>query len=461
MFQSILSLLGGALLLSPVAYGSLPPVAKTLNGSYFGQYLPEFHQEIFRGVRFANAPRLNNPESLNETWKGTRSAEHNGHGCWVPWLNPSSGIDMSPHYKRANVTIDEDCLNLNILRPAGYEGKKLPVVVYIYGGGWIGGLGADLNTNSSYMLQSSVKRRAPYIVVNLNYRVGFLGFPGGSEAWSQGITNLGLKDQRMALRWVHENIAGFGGDPNKVTLWGQSAGSISIAHQILAYDGQGADELFRGGIMVSGGPYSSNTLYPNNSGSTALYEETLKYTGCEGKKNSLECLRQAPVEAVSMAAINAPPLAIWPMIDGDFITGPPVEQLNKKRFSRKIRLIVGANSDEGLLTANGFNPATETETEVAGLLRGIFPNARQSLLDKILEAYSADSPSPPYSLQMDFPFCKAMHEAKLICGAQYRRIAAILGDWFQIGPRRTFAEQWVAGGGTVYSYRYDGSPCYS
>ncbi|KAI9147654.1 Lipase 2 [Paramyrothecium foliicola] len=439
MFQSVLGLFVAVLTALPVAVGKQPPTAKTLNGTYVGRHIPEFSQDVFLG-------------------EGTRSAQHNGHACWVPWLDPAYGLPVAPLYERANVTVDEDCLNLNILRPAGYEGKKLPVVVYIYGGGWIGGFGAEQNTNTSYMLQSSVARNAPYIIVNINYRVGFLGFPGGYQAWSAGITNLGLKDQRIALRWVHENIAAFGGDTGKVTLWGQSAGSMSVAHQVLAYRGEGADKLFRGGIMVSGTPYFTNTLYPNSPGSLALYNETLYRTNCTDAENTLECLRKAPVEAVAAAGVTAPALAIWPMIDGDFISEPPTTQLQNGRFSRKIKLIIGANSDEGLAAAGGFAAAAETDADVANGLRLAFPGARQSVIDQVLEAYPVDGPSPPYALPPDFPFCEAMRKADLPCTAQYRRMAAILGDLVQAGARRNFAEQWTAKGGTAYSYRFDTDP---
>jgi carboxylesterase type B len=156
--------------------------------------------------------------------------------------------------------ISDECLNLNIIRPskaslnkAGFADAKLPVAVWLYGGGFSDGFGADLNSNFSWIVQASVAQGMPIMAVTLNYRTGFLGFPGGEDVMAAGVTNLGLKDQRHALQWIQENIAAFGGDPSKVTVWAQSAGANSIAHQLMAYgSGAGTKDLFRGGIMISG-----------------------------------------------------------------------------------------------------------------------------------------------------------------------------------------------------------------
>ncbi|KAI9148427.1 Carboxylic ester hydrolase [Paramyrothecium foliicola] len=449
------------LLVPSRAFGRTAPTAKTLNGTYIGRYLPEFDQDLFLGVPFASAPRLDNPQSLNETWQGTRSAEYYRFACWTGFLNESLGLglNVSRSFDNVNVTIDEECLNLNIIRPAGYDGKaKLPVVVWFHGGGFVSGFGADGSTNTSYLIQSSVKRDVPFIVITLNYRLGFLGFPGGYQSLAAGITNIGLKDQRIALRWINENIAAFGGDPKKVTLWGQSAGAASVAHQILAHNGQGAEKLFRGAIMVSGSPYGTNALYPTHPACVAVYEATLNNTGCWTAENTLDCLRKAPVEAVWRAGAFAPLPSIWTMIDGDFITEPPIYQLQKGKFSRRITIITGANNDEGLLSANYFGPNAENDSDVEKLLKTIFPNARQSTIDQVLNAYPVEAQSPPYSLPMHSRFCDAMRDVNLTCGSQYRRVAAIMGDFSQISGRRIMAEQWAAAGGIVYSYRFDTVP---
>ena len=191
------------------------PTAKTRNGTYTGIYLPEFEQDVFLGVPYANAPRLENPQSLVEGWAGTRPAAFNGDACLA--LVPQEIQDIF------NISVSDDCLNLKIVRPSGRSQKDplLPVVVWIYGGGFATGFNVDSNTNTSCVIQASVENGTPIMSVHINYRLGFFGFPGGHQAAAAGITNLGLKDQRLALAWIQENIAGFGGDPDKVTLWGQ------------------------------------------------------------------------------------------------------------------------------------------------------------------------------------------------------------------------------------------------
>ncbi|KAH8172559.1 carboxylesterase family protein [Sarocladium implicatum] len=295
--------------------------------------------------------------------------------------------------------------------------------------------------------------------VSINYRVGFYGFPGGVQATQAGIVNLGLKDQRLALAWIQENIEAFGGDPNKVTLWGQSAGSAAIGYQWLAYDGQGAENLFRGTILVSGGPLSSNMLYPTHPNCIEGYENILNVTGCDAADNTLECVKETSVDDVLLASSTAPFPTWWPSIDGDFIVRPPDWQLQIGHFSPKISSIVGANNDEGLVSANLYAQGVETEEDLQQVLKKLFPAARDSVLQEVLDAYPADGPSPPYSLPTpDDRFCEAMIEAGLPCPGQYRRVAAIVGDYAQIGARRVQARGYSAGGAKVYSYRFDTNP---
>jgi len=122
----------------------------------------------------------------------------------------------------------------------------------VYGGGFRQGSATDPMWNMSYIVQQSVRQNQPVIGISINYRLSFFGFPNGQAALDAGISNLGLKDQRIAFQWVQENIGAFGGDPSKVTIWGESAGSDSIAYQLVANGGQGGSNLFRGAIMASG-----------------------------------------------------------------------------------------------------------------------------------------------------------------------------------------------------------------
>jgi carboxylesterase type B len=115
----------------------------------------------------------------------------------------------------------EDCLSINVASPAG--ASNLPVAVWIYGGGFASGSNAWPVYNLSWVVNASQQANKPVIAVSLNYRLSVLGFLAGSELAAEGNVNLGILDQRMALQWVQENIAAFGGDPTRVTVFGESA----------------------------------------------------------------------------------------------------------------------------------------------------------------------------------------------------------------------------------------------
>lgn len=143
----------------------------------------------------------------------------------------------SPLLKNNIVGGQEDCLTLNVQRPAGTkEGDKLPVMLWIFGGGFE--LGSTAMYDGSNVVARSVELGKPVVFAAVNYRVGGFGFLGGKEILAEGSSNLGLLDQRLGMQWVADNIAAFGGDPDKVTLWGESAGAISIFDQLIANNGK-------------------------------------------------------------------------------------------------------------------------------------------------------------------------------------------------------------------------------
>lgn len=187
------------------------PRARIKNGTVNGRHLPSFDQDLFLGVPFADAPRLANPTPLNKSWDTPFDASAYGPTCY--------GFGSNQLLPQINASQSEDCLNLNIIRPSGIRpNKPLPVLVWIYGGGYRQGASADPMWNMSYIVQTSVENEQPIIGVSINYRLSFLGFPSGQDVMDAGAANLGLKDQRMAFEWVQENIGAFGGDPSKVTI---------------------------------------------------------------------------------------------------------------------------------------------------------------------------------------------------------------------------------------------------
>jgi carboxylesterase type B len=135
--------------------------------------------------------------------------------------------------------LSENCLYLNVIRPTGIDDTaELPVAVWIHGGGLTMGGSADRRYNLSFIVEHSVEMGTPIIGVSLNYRLSAFGFLTGEAALTAGATNIGFRDQRLALQWVRENIQAFGGSSEKVTIWGESSGAESMMAQVLAYNGK-------------------------------------------------------------------------------------------------------------------------------------------------------------------------------------------------------------------------------
>lgn len=188
------------------------------SASYSGVYLPTFKQDAFLGINFAPEPRRFTPATL-ATPSGHTDAKKYGNSC------PAYGGDTD--YIKGISEMKEDCLNLNIVRPSGIHGN-LPVMVWIYGGGWQMGSNADPRYNLSYIVEQSVLSGKPVIGVSINYRLAGFGFLYSQEVANSGNTNLGLRDQRTALQWIQKYIRSFGGDPRKVTIWGEVCHSQNI-----------------------------------------------------------------------------------------------------------------------------------------------------------------------------------------------------------------------------------------
>ncbi len=193
------------------AVNTAAPSIITRNGTVQGRYLPEFHQDLFLGIPFARAPRLANPMPWDEVYCSSAPLDASEYGPTCYGFGSNQIL---------NLTQSEECLNLNVIRPSGVDpDAALPVLLWMYGGGWRQGSSADPMWNMSYIVAQSVAQSQPVIAVSINYRLSFLGFPGGQDAVDAGVTNLGLKDQRASFRWVKENIEAFGGDPSKLTIW--------------------------------------------------------------------------------------------------------------------------------------------------------------------------------------------------------------------------------------------------
>lgn len=207
---AICSLLHFSLALPSFATAESSPQAKIKNGTIEGYHVPAYKQDFFLGVPYAQPPlgplRYRVPHSLNTSYSNTLNAK-----AYYPLCVGYGGDDIG-------YEVSEDCLALNVIRPSGYEGQKLPVAVWIHGGGLQMGGTADRRYNLSFIVDNSVEIGKPMIGVSVGYRLASWGFLYSQEVQGSGQTNLGLRDQRLALHWLQENIEAFGGDASKVRL---------------------------------------------------------------------------------------------------------------------------------------------------------------------------------------------------------------------------------------------------
>lgn len=203
---------------------SSPPVVTIKNGTLKGSYNPNYDQDFFLGVPYAAPPvsdlRFQLPAPPTP-WNKIRNADTYGPWC----LGNSLGLTG---FSKDTLSLEsEDCLHANVIRPAGTNaGAKLPVLAWIQGGGWDEGSSADQRYNGSFLFSHSVAMDSPILFVSFNYRLGIFGTLAGPAIEEAGLTALLLRDQRQAFAWIQENIASFGGDPSRVTVFGESAGTV-------------------------------------------------------------------------------------------------------------------------------------------------------------------------------------------------------------------------------------------
>jgi para-nitrobenzyl esterase len=322
-----------------------PLVVKTTDGKVQGKTINDGKVRAFQGIPYAAPPvgdlRWKAPQP-SAKWKGKLDATKYGHHCWQTNAFP----DMS--FQDAATPADpgsEDCLFLNVYAPASAKPKaKLPVMFWIHGGGYSGGSGSEPRHNGDFLPLKGV------VLVTINYRLGVFGFLALPElATEQGGSsgNYGFMDMVAALQWVKQNIAGFGGDPGNVTIFGESAGSFAVSTLMAAPPAQG---LFQKAIGESGGALSHGGISGNSLAEVGpKNEEWLNKLGAL----SLAQMRAIPAEKL-VAAVHEPGAArVGPVIDGKFLT-EPVEAIYLAGKQAHIPLLAGFNRDEGSYLANGM-----------------------------------------------------------------------------------------------------------
>ena len=318
-------------LTASVAFAQLngeAPRVKIANGTVEG--INESGIKTFKGVPFAAPPagdlRWKEPQPVKD-WTGVRKADKFGpRAMQLPVFG-----DMNFRSDGMN----EDCLYLNVWTPAKTGNEKLPVLVYFYGGGFMAGDGSELRYDGESMARTGI------VTVTVNYRLGIFGFLSHPELTKESphhaSGNYGLLDQSAALQWVQKNIAPFGGDPKKVTIAGESAGSFSVSAQM-------ASPLSRN--IIAGAIGESGSLLGLNPTATLKDAEKAGIDfGTSIKASTLADLRAMPADQLLKATANAG-FGRFPIcIDGYFFPKSPLEIFEKGEQAH-VPLLVGWNSQE-------------------------------------------------------------------------------------------------------------------
>ena len=280
----------------------------------------------YKGIRYATAGRWEYPVQVTG-WEGVYDATRYGNCSYQAraFYNEADMPEKAFYYnefrKGETYTYSEDCLFLNIFTPeAAKEGDKLPVLVYIHGGGFTGGCGHEKHFDGPVWPAKGI------IGVTLNYRLGPLGFACLPELKEEaGFTgNYGLYDQLTAIRWVKDNIASFGGDPENITIMGQSAGAMSVQQHCLS---PLSDGLFHKAVMSSGGGVSKMMSAAAPEKSYDFWHAVMERTGCA----DLAAFRTLPADRL-FAAWQETKKEVkgggcFPVLDGRFVVGSGVDLL--------------------------------------------------------------------------------------------------------------------------------------
>ncbi len=312
---------------------------------------------VFKGIPFAAPPvgdlRFKPPAPVQK-WSGIKKTTAFAPACMQnSAANPRLGLPA--------LTVSEDCLYLNIWTPATSPNEKLPVMVWIYGGGFTAG------TTSYDLYNGANLAKKGVIVVSIAYRVGpfgFLTYRGLDAEFAHHVSgNYGLMDQIAGLKWVKDNIAAFGGDPNRVTIFGESAGGISVSMLAASPLARG---LFEGAISESGGSFGPTLSNVSGANVQPLADAEKKGEAFAKKLGAMSVSDLRKVSAEEIHKADGGQLGgWWPVLDGYVITGDQYKLYLRGQYN-DVPVLIGTNSDEGSLfvfntTADKFKKSVEKD----------------------------------------------------------------------------------------------------
>ena len=347
------------------AFSQTNKQVKTTNGMIEGT-VEKSGVISFKGIPYAAPPvgdlRWKEPQPA-KNWDGVLKANKFGK-------NPmQTNVFGDMQFRSSGMS--EDCLYLNVWAPAKKSEKLLPVLVYFYGGGFVAGDGSEARYDGESMATKGI------VALTVNYRLGIFGFFAHPELTAESVhhssSNYGVEDQAAALKWVKENIAAFGGDPNKVTIAGESAGSISVSAQMAS---PLSKELIAGAIGESGSLLGALPAVPLDKAE----QNGVDFAKSVGA-NSLADLRALSADSLLSAAARFNPFRFSMTIDGYFFPESP-EAIFEAGEQAHVPLLAGWNSEEGnyRMILGNETPTVENYTKAVQKLYG--ENA-----DEILKVY--------------------------------------------------------------------------
>ncbi|KAK0616822.1 inactive carboxylesterase 4 [Immersiella caudata] len=427
------------------------------NAAYTSVYNPTSKLHVWRGLPYAAPPtgrlRWQAPQELaSPAGNVTRAVIADRFGPICPQAMPA--IQGMPFIQG-----NEDCLYLSVYSPGtgggvGGEGSKgLPVLVMFHGGGYGAGDGSQ---DMSGFIGANGNGIVALVV---QYRLGAFGFLASPEVKAKGVLNAGLMDQNFALQWVQKHISKFGGDPERVTIAGESAGAGSVLLHALARNGELGTSLFKNIIAAS--PWVPTQPYHDEAISVRHYSDFATAVGCPLVEGVFECLVSKDSLTLQRAAnrvsTSAPtPRGNWafiPVTDGTYVPGPPSTQLAQGKLNG-LRLLVGNNANEGSLIPP---PNIVTQNDLVAWIKSNFANLSERNITNLLATYPSDSgpvsaSTPRYETNGYGPGT-AVNISQVATGQQ-QRCYNMYAEASVICPSYWFASAFTGQGRSAYHYQY-------
>ncbi|KAF9737652.1 hypothetical protein PMIN06_010344 [Paraphaeosphaeria minitans] len=344
--------------------------------------------EVFLGIPYAQDTggqnRFKPPQPLQVTAGSVVDGTKPGHACpqqLGQWNAPLTLLNITQE------SISEDCLNLNIVRPANasYKSESYPVMVWIHGGSFWVGSNMEPTHEPDALVLNSIDEGTPIIHVAINYRLGFFGFAKSGALRNERSENAGLRDQRAAIEWVRDNIKYFGGNGKKITIHGQSSGGLAVGMQLLAYGGEKV-------LPYQRGICQSQALEPGITSNFTrdAMKRVIENTKCNPGNGSIDspeviaCLRSKDTQTLydASATTYTGDIAhnigdVWlPSVDGDFLPDTPSKLVSEGRFGNASYMFGWTQDD-----VNFFTDVTiPTEKDTKTFLETYLPNIDRSAL---------------------------------------------------------------------------------